>query len=631
MAKMAAATTRHWLLAVSANILVATILGFTIDAGFRFVSTVHVDGKSPPDVLQYCQFIGFCRSVDIEHCFFSAQAMTIVLAVGSIMVLEFALWAFAQCFAFSSARDGTMQGQPPPSSGVSSTLLTATLYVVGCASTLALFAPHKTTFEVQNPVASFPTTQYAGVAHLNALESHPWLRTDEVVNSLLEFYVQSAGNMDEAFSTAMKSTVVEDEAAVYQRYAESVKQPMTVRVGDTMFPSIRTLGIGVNMASFGDYFLSEYGRNSSLGSYQRKGQEWLVAPDYKLQSLRATVYGTNVSARCQDVTDSFTIRYSTGELVLDEQRGEVAAPLPDEPFFRLNGFERFDFTSSNLTKSVIHQYQQRRRLTPVLPRPSLFGVENMSTAVHFIITDTELSSPHPRSKKWDATVLRCDYEGHEILADVSFSGAGGALLVERVERGRELGHAELLTASYLGIYPVLQNSPRLHSLLNQVRGKNYWNLYNGVSSTLRGWDQLLIEDTLTDLAQAYWTLVRQQLETAVGAGAFMGIPQAGQEMERGQLKGTYTRVGGAAWGLIFPVLLAILPAFATSHLVFSMVRTMVTNWPARAGVWRRVPQSDEDEEVYLPDEVYLPPLPPPKDDDDVPPPPYSARSDGSQS
>lgn len=633
------------LLAAGANALAATILGLTVAYGLRFAQTTHVDwpGAVPPSGRLWCLFVGECRPVDVAHCFSSSHVMILVLAVGGILVGDFTLWAYAQHEACLEEEDDDLRrslragagagaarqdgktarsakswlGRWQPSRGdgggraaaeaggdglgqseSSSTLLLTIISVLCCASALALFAPHKVVFELKDPLWSFPSDHYlettdgrGGVRYIN---------NAAVITSVSHMLTDSANIRGSAVYKAI------DAGEEYDRTLPDVG---LYRVGGVMFPGLRTRGMGINMESFeGEPYLlqHEVKVRLPLNSVPFPRPKVVVAPDYKFLGLNTTVHGTDIYARCEDVTAQMWTRR---RLI-----PRAKEPMPGE-HWKAGQQYSFDVSGSGLSLNVVHQPGDNRRVTPVLD----------GTSTQFIVVTDNNSLIKSVNSDWNATVFQCEYRGSEILAMTAVDPTTGALKVRSSVEISDLG-GEVLAETSIGIKTALASNGwgSLEYALKAARRKL---IARGETHRVNLLDQQLIEDVLTDMAQAFWSLKRQQLETAAEISPSWNPPAlSGGNM--GRQHGSFTRLGGAGWGLILPVLMMLLPARALSCLVSSAAaRGIFPSSQTGDEEWRLVPQNDEEENHV--EYVDSPPqLPQPRDEEPTSPlpPPYTVHA-----
>ncbi|KAK9770250.1 hypothetical protein SCAR479_13061 [Seiridium cardinale] len=617
-------------LALSANALVTTILGLVIAYGVRFSKTVHVDGQVGQDAQTRCLFIGDCKAVNVDHCFGSPQVMIIVLALGGILVADFTLWAYSlqskHLEKYASEHTGTgltkrflrVGCRRPGANGQeedtgtssnsqgreSSTLLFTVLSALSCASALALFAPHKATLDVQDPLTSYPAKDYTPAFR-------PFIQADEITNALSEFLVDSAATTRDV---AVESILAgKAEAYDRQRALDQAKTQRTHRIGDTTYKGLRTQGIGANMASFNEYFLSSRDKLVSLGKSQysefesrsrmsrNSNQIWMVATDYHFDSLKAEVYGTDIYVTCEDVTHLFDFQWVWGK-VGNRTSSKNWKPSP-------KGLIQFEVSSQQygMDLQIVHAPDENVKVTHWLEDDEDHG----GPVQYIVITDLHPDGSGP------VTVLRCVYMGQDFLANIVMESG----IVERAGKttGQQTLASEQLAATTRAVTRTLDNA--MSSLSKALIDVNNTKLRpnNHKNSRLR---KLMTQDILTDLAQAYWSLMRQQIEISLGMGALGGLPKGVTGNSHGQLHGTYTRLGGSAWGLIMPSLLLLLPVIAMSRLLLLMVRDIKADNAVRDAHWQALIPSEEYDIDYIDSP---PPMPPPKDDEDEPPPPYAVN------
>lgn len=636
-------------LALSANALAATILVLTIAYGLRFAQMVHVDGNADLVRQTQCLFIGECRRVDVNHCSWSSQVMILVLAIGGIFAGDFTVWAFSlhSKYMEKSAPECSRTGLiarilgPQPrrieeeEEGGGSTsnsrwrtrdysnLSTAVLSVLCCVSALALFAPHKTDLTTYGVVTSYPTKVYQD------LGLFPPMR--DISKDLSEFLVVSASATKDA---AVKWLDTKGDREYTREPRTNPTDPYrTHRIGDSTYVGLRTHGVGVNMASFQEYFLTSGDKSVILKDHSYKAsllsqtlsQTWMSAPDYQFSSLEANVHGTEIAAVCQDVTAQFHIQWAYGHV----EPSVTKSPNWKPSTTRLVVFDIAGSGQDHGFKKRIFHWTGETDFK-VTPYGTTDADSSMGLKQHIVITDTKASE--------DAfvTVLECGYQGNDFETEVKISTdkiyIGGAN--SRQRNARPLANSHIRTVRK-AIARVLEDAPgpldgALSGVRDVLRKKQ---LRKDANTALM---QAVVQDVLTDLAQAYWSLMRQKIETSLGLPGLKlpdQVLEAAPERPGGELRATYTRLGGSLWGLIMPSLLLLLPIISLARVMQAVFIDKIIDFRARqtSGATYGQPLLQEDEEDFDYMDV-PPPMPPPKDDDEEePPPPYSQAGESSAS
>lgn len=567
--------------------------------------------------------------------------MILVLALGGILIADFTLWGFslqsayldesaaaprtgwlAKCLGSGSQQvenddeeeaDGDDDRTRPTSRRRElSTLLTTLLSALSCASAVALFAPHKTNFTAHHSLKSYPARDYT--QNLGS-----FIQSDDITKALSAYLVDSAAVTRDA---AIKSiAAVGNQPYVREARWDQTERPRTYRIGDTTYEGLRTQGVGVNMASFNDYFLSSRDKLVSLGNstfsrhkhrsrlsrYPEFEQTWMVAPDYQLASLDAKAYGTDMDITCQDVTTQFIVQWAWGKIDSPRMSSPNYKPL-DSP----KELIQIDVYNSRLgiNARIVHQTDEDIKVTPLLEENKRQGDANQ----YIIITDLHSDRSGP------ATVLQCAFAGKDFLTDIMMH-SGIVEIKDKRTFPYNLDHRELV-ATRRAVARVLESaiSPLSQALIAMKKAQ--------MESTKKTKNIMLrkymIQDMLTDLAQAYWSLMRQQIETSIGTSVLNQVPGGLNGYANSRLGGTYTRLGGSDWGLIMPALLLSLPIIALVRLILSMIFDVRAENESGASYWRPLLQDDEDDVEYM---DAPPPMPPPKDDEDEAPPPYTVRMD----
>lgn len=628
-------------MALGANALAATILCLAIGYGDKFGRTVHVDGSAGLIAQTQCLFIGKCRTIDIDHCFWSSQIMILVLALGGILVADFTLWAyslhkkymdelapvsyrkglFARIFVVRPTQRFEEDAEDRDSnsgkrSHESSSLVTTALGALCCVSALALFAPHKVNFISSNAIKTFSAEDYISL--------QPVVSTTEIEKGLSDLLIDSASVTKDAAVAWLGSK--SEEPWVREPRKNQTEVPRSHRIGDTTYQSIRTDGIGANLASFQEYFLTGRDKSRVLQAhgYQTSllQQTWISAPDYQFGSLEASVYGTDMNVVCEDVTSQFDIQVAFGKI---------------EPTYTKAGWKPYtkqvvehviSDPKRSISVRVFHEISEVFKVTPYS--------RSWSPEQFIILTDSSKNADQ------DTTVVACTYSGNDFMTRIVMRPDS----IKTPGRRDWRNHSKLRPAHINLVHEAIANvlgdaiGP-LHKALNEVRTATAIHAKGIRDSEVM---KSMIQDLLTDLASGYWSLMRQQIETSLGVPYHLldgreqrqfkqlGVEKLG--VRSGQLHGSYTRLGGSLWGLIMPLLLLLLPIYSIWRLFLALMTDKIIAWCAReeSGPRYSLPllqsdlllQGDEEEVVDYYD--VPPPMPPPKDHEEEPPPPYTSHN-----
>ncbi|KAI8631202.1 hypothetical protein F5Y19DRAFT_473599 [Xylariaceae sp. FL1651] len=324
------------------------------------------------------------------------------------------------------------------------------------------------------------------------------------------------------------------------------------RVGDTLYPEPRTYGIGINAASLSRYALV----TQPLPDRMHK-----LPPGHGFQNLEARLYGTEVVAECELITQKCNVTYAQGEFTPTNGPStakpalyeyELSCPIPGmEPLLMIQDQSQPFGVRHQLIRNPENAHESPLHLF----------------AIHDVAYSKRMDWWHQRP-----TVVKCYYQGYNILADIQITSFSKPFRIIR-----DMEQKDELTA--VDLWPMIQN-------ISSIVGPNARGFATaldaftgGPNSVLQETYVKLLSKVLTETGQAYWSLKRQYAEVVGWSDHF---PRSGDSVRKGIMRTTYTRVGGGGWlwvavlatllGLCAMALLRSLAAF------FLLLKTADPEW-----------------------------------------------------
>ena len=313
-----------------------------------------------------------------------------------------------------------------------------------------------------------------------------------------------------------------------------------VRVGKTVYPSIRTHGVGVAPAP-----------------WERRGYR-VPVDQGRVLAYSPIVAATNVTVQCSDSTEQWGWGYEVHEFASTEE--------PDQPntvVHRFHVWPKVDWHTRgpNRTATYVNADKQYNLETwEALKKDGDEPRHSNNPEVHQIFLFTNVN---PITHKPKVILIDCLYGGVDVIREVTMTSP-----LEPISIGDIIDTKGALDMEDL--YPMA-------SAIEDALGRDGGALVSGLAAagmtSLEVWDYLqgrtfelheLIEHILVDSAQAYFSLVRQWREEA----QFFSWPR---EVAAGSLTASTNRIGWdgiAGWrGTAILGLLALLPLMALLELL----------------------------------------------------------------
>jgi len=357
------------------------------------------------------------------------------------------------------------------------------------------------------------------------------------------------------------------------------------RVGRVMYPSVRTGGFGLST------------RSLKVPTYLR-GPLDAHAPGARFASLDAVVVRTNISATCRETTGDWTWKVDYH---------------PQVTYFAL---ER-KIQGSEKRDAVV---QYHRLADTVLQMATWMESSSNETDQDpkKLVETFALTLVAPVFDRHDVIVVECRYGGNDVVQTARVSGQDQPVVPgDDYRASKELGYGPLWSAA-----------SRIDGILGRpdttevgdggalVRGMTA----AGLDTKLRGaytkavnelQPAALLSDILTDTAQAYYSLMRQVLET--------GRLNEDRDISLGQSTLYYTasRIGRGSWfgPIILDILLSLSAWYSFKTIRFAVRSGGGADGPeARAGY--RAVDDDESDDMDESDASVIPALPAPADVDE---------------
>ena len=318
-----------------------------------------------------------------------------------------------------------------------------------------------------------------------------------------------------------------------------------VRVGRTVYPSIRTHGVGVAPLP-----------------WERRGYS-VPVDQGRVLAYSPIVAATNVTVQCSDSTEGWAWGYEVHEFHSTEE--------PDQPNTVIHRFHvspKRDWHTRGPNRTVTYvdgnqQYNletwQALKKDGDEPRHA----DNMEVHQIFLFTNVGPINHEPK-----VILIDCLYGGVDVIRQVTMTAPLDPISIGDV----------MDTKGALDMEDLYPAASAIESALGRDGGAMVAGMAAAGMTSLEVWDYLrgrtlelheLMEHILVDTAQAYFSLVRQWREDA----QFFSWPR---EVAAGSLTATTKRIGWdgiAAWrGMIVLGLLALLPLTALMGLSQGVMR-----------------------------------------------------------
>ncbi|KAI1079873.1 hypothetical protein F5B20DRAFT_590115 [Whalleya microplaca] len=382
-----------------------------------------------------------------------------------------------------------------------------TLVGAQCSATaLALFGPQQATLEINGPIFSAPTAAHAA--------------------QVQEYDEFGASDLAQLRQVLTRSAFTHSEMRDRDSWQWAYKMgSLRNRLGDTLYPEMTTHGVGVNMAALDAYNLAAI--NNPL-----LDRTHALPPAHRFRDLEARILGTEVEVACEPVTATCATPHAQGAFA------PTNGPATERP--ALYELELACPSIPGMEPLVLIQdrSQPLRVQHQLVPSPS--PSELLPTHV-FALQDIRYDA---RQDWWyqRATVIQCRYAGaHDVLVDVSLSSLSSPLKIGAIQQ-----QGAALTAAALA--PAIRN---VSALLGPDGGPLAQALRPAMPAS--AYAEVLVA-TLTEAAQAYWSLKRQHTEVVAGWGVG---PGSGEGIREGRLRTEYTRIGGGGWGWLTTVVVLL--------------------------------------------------------------------------
>ncbi|KIM95516.1 hypothetical protein OIDMADRAFT_59974 [Oidiodendron maius Zn] len=379
-------------------------------------------------------------------------------------------------------------------------ILATAVSSLASATTVAIFGIHTERVLVNNPLASYSLDQIyrvpGDVQHPDQVSfvtvgANPALLSSFLYRDSYLRSFQADGQTDTSLSTG---NYVSESGPI----------------GDTIFPGLNSSGIGLNMTSYTQYS----GPSSGFD----------LPTSYTFERLDAAVFGTVVDVACVDATASYnvtTTKYGDQE-------------TPDAVLYTF------------VKNDVIN--------TTILQDPNF----NSGLCIGSIVTEQNGEPLHtflfPGGYYIDTPLVsECTYGGNEILASISLLEGGSPLQVNGIVTQGSPINATIkwllsnMTDQYISRYS--HGGPG-GSLADGWVTSGF---YVGGFDTIRTSIAPTMSTILSELGQAYYSLLRQNVEVANLDRGLDKIPDNGSFVK---IAVTVLRVGGssAAWIIIYGLL-----------------------------------------------------------------------------
>lgn len=402
---------------------------------------------------------------------------------------------------------------------------------IGAGVSSRLLGIHTATWTTTSPIGAVSTA--AITAELTRVPAAtPWDMSSVMLRSAFERVVSQITHGREVTHRYLRRHLMDGEG---------------VRVGTTVYPSIRTHGVGVAPAP-----------------WERKG--YRVPVDHaRVLAYEPVVAATNVTVQCSDSTEDWAWGYEVHEFASTEE--------PDQPNTIVHRFHvspKIDWHSRgpNRTATYIDWQNEFSNLETwrALKKGGDEPEDTDNAELHQLFLFTNVDPIHHVPK---IILLDCLYGGVDVIRKVTMTSP-----LEPISIGDVISTKDALNVEDL--YPA---TFAIESALGRDGGAMIAGMAAAGMTSLETWDHLmrgrtlelneLLEHILVDTAQAYFSLVRQWREEA----QFFSWPR---DVPAGHLTATTKRLGwdgSAGLGAVVLLgLLALLPLTALTNLSRGLVR-----------------------------------------------------------
>ncbi|KAK4119079.1 hypothetical protein N657DRAFT_627494 [Parathielavia appendiculata] len=400
---------------------------------------------------------------------------------------------------------------------------------VGAGVFSSLFGMHPTTWTTTSPIGAVSTAAITDEL-TRVPAATPWDMTSLMLRSAFERVVLQKPH----------------GLHVTHRYlTRHLTNGEGVRVGRTVYPTIRTHGVGVAPAP-----------------WERSGYR-VPVDQSRVLAYEPIVAATNVTVQCSESTKDWAWGYEVHEFASTEE--------PDQPntiIHRFHFFPKTDWHTRGPNRTVTYVDADQTFHLETWQALKKDGDEpehanNMEVHQLFVFTNV-----HPIKRVPKAIFIDCRYGGFDVIRQVTMTAPLEPISIGDIRDTKGALDME-------DLYPAA-------SAIEKALGRDGGAMIAGMTAagmtSLEVWDLLrgrtlelheLIEHILVDTAQAYFSLVRQWREEA----QFFSWPR---EVPAGHLTATTKRIGWAGsaglGGVIVLGLLALLPLTALTSLSRGVVR-----------------------------------------------------------
>ncbi|KAK4243974.1 hypothetical protein C7999DRAFT_44306 [Corynascus novoguineensis] len=384
--------------------------------------------------------------------------------------------------------------------------------IIGAKVFSSLLGMHTATWTTTSPIGAVSTA--AITAELTWVPAAaPWDMSSVMLRSAFERGV---------------SQKVHGLEVMHSYLSRHFKEGEGVRVGRTIYPSIRTHG---------------------------------VVEQARVLSYEPIVAATNVTVQCRDSTEDWAWGYEVHEFASTEE--------PDQPNTMVHRFHvspKIDWHTRgpNRTATYLDWYGSNLETWQALKKDG-DDTEHADMEVHQIFLFTNV---HPINQTPYITLIDCLYGGVDVIRQVTMTSP-----FEPIHIGDVISIKDALDMD--GLFPA---ASAMDEALRRGGGAMIAGMAAAGLTSLENWDFLqgrtlelneLIEHILVDTAQAYFSLVRQWREEP----QFFSWPR---EVSPGYLMTTTKRIGwdssAGVRGMVILGLLALLPLAALTDLSRGLVR-----------------------------------------------------------
>ncbi|KAK4216749.1 hypothetical protein QBC37DRAFT_416103, partial [Rhypophila decipiens] len=453
---------------------------------------------------------------------------------------------------------------------LSSVMVWVSTIAFGAQVGLTLFGMHPLTWTMTSPIGPVSTAAISDELGLGVWvpAAAPWDLSAVMLRSAFEHVVSQKG-----------PGALEITHRHLSHHLQESADGAGVRIGHTVYPSIRTHGVGVAPAP-----------------WERKGYRLPSSAGGRVLVYKPVVAGTNVTVQCRDSTEDWKWEH---QVVESSFKSSSSSKNEKAAVHRFDFAPKVDWDTRGTNRAVtfvegegsrdffVDTWQALKKTKSASGDPAGGsgtedddgqgkvdkddGTGGGSTTddeptIHQLFLFTKLGLSHAAADpdpKVTVILIDCQYGGHDLIRQVTMTSP-----IEPISIGPVLSTKEALT--FDALYPA---AVAIDEALNHAGrgGAMVAGMAAGKMTSLETWDMFLgrtlglpglIEHILTDTAQAYFSLVRQWREEAL----FLSWRKDKYLPEGDLTVTTNKQIGKGGGGIAWVLLLMVLGLLAVGQL-----------------------------------------------------------------